>query len=149
MAKAIVIHVSATTADQADGSAEHPFPTLAAARDALRARRRQGGLGAPVQVLVAPGVYRLSEPLVFTPEDGGTAEAPVTWSGDGGRPLVSGGREITGWQDGTINGRSCWQVTLPEVKAPHIVNRPSDRNGPRPIPLMLGVQQMEKKGNLQ
>jgi hypothetical protein len=41
-----------------------------------------------VQVLVAPGVYRLSEPLVFTPEDGGTAEAPVTWSGEPTRPIV-------------------------------------------------------------
>jgi len=117
VAKTAVVHVSPTAAGKADGSPEHPFPTLEAARDALRARRRKGGLRAPVRVLVAPGVYRLAQPLVFTPEDGGTDTCPVTWSGHGGRPLISGGREIAGWQDGTINSRPCWQVLLPEVKA--------------------------------
>ncbi len=117
MTNPVVIHVSSTAAGKADGSAQHPYASLQAARDAVRTLRRGRRKTAPVQVLVAPGVYRLCEPLVFTPEDGGTAEAPVTWSGDGGRPLISGGREIAGWQDGTINGRPCWQVTLPEVKA--------------------------------
>lgn len=112
-----IIHVSPSGGAKADGSAEHPFASLPAARDALRARRRRGGLKAPVRVLVAPGVYRLDSPLVFTPEDGGTDKYPVTWAGDGGRPLISGGREITGWQEGTINGRPCWRVELPEVKA--------------------------------
>jgi hypothetical protein len=115
----IEIHVSATAQGKADGSAKHPYSTLEAARDALRKRRRgKNGRGA-AQVWVAPGVYRLSAPLVFTPEDGGTAECPVTWSGVGGRPLISGGREIAGWHEGTINGRPCWQAEVPEVKAGH------------------------------
>ncbi len=102
---------------KADGSATRPFPTLEAARDALRKLRRQGRLNAPVHVRVAPGAYRLTRPLVFTPEDGGTAKCPVTWSGCGGRPILSGGRQITGWSQGAINCVPCWQVVLPEVKA--------------------------------
>ena len=111
------LYVSAITHGKADGSPAHPYPTLLAARDALRKLRRRDAIRGPVRVLVAPGVYRLEAPLVFTPEDGGTAKCPVTWAGDGGRPLLSGARVITGWQEGTINGRSCWQATLPEVAA--------------------------------
>jgi hypothetical protein len=113
----IRLHVSPISHGKADGSSAHPFPSLVAARDALRTLRRRGDLKAPVQVRIAPGVYRLEAPLVFTPQDGGTAECPVTWCGDGGRPLVSGARMVTGWIAGTINDRPCWQVRLPDVKA--------------------------------
>jgi hypothetical protein len=117
MTATTLIYVSATAEGMANGSVAHPFASLEAARDGLRARRAAEGLHAPVRVLVAPGVYRLNVPLLFTPEDGGTAQYPVTWAGDGGRPLISGGREITGWQEGVINGCLCWQVELPDVKA--------------------------------
>ena len=116
MPKATLIHVSSASKGRADGSAARPYATLEAARNALRRRRKKSGPKAPVRVLVAPGVYRLKRPLVFTPEDGGTDRFPVTWAGDGGRPLISGGREIAGWEEGTINDRPCWQVKLPEVK---------------------------------
>jgi len=117
MTKEKIIHVSPDGGGRADGSAGRPFGSLVAARDALRAWRRKGGRRVPVRVRVAPGVYRLNAPLVFTPEDGGTSRCPVTWTGDGGRPLISGGREIAGWRDGTINGRPCWEADLPDVKA--------------------------------
>ncbi len=117
MTKPLRIHVSSTAHGKADGTAARPYASLEAARDALRALRRRGAIKAPVQVLIAPGVYRLAAPLVFTPEDGGTAQHPVTWTGDGGRPLLSGARAITGWQEGTINGRPCWTAQLPEVAA--------------------------------
>ena len=117
MNKTLQLHVSASATGKADGTAARPFATLEAARDALRKIRRRAGLKSPVRVRVAPGVYRLSAPLVFTPEDGGTARCPVTWSGDGGRPLISGARAIEGWTEGVINGRPCWQTVLPDVKA--------------------------------
>ncbi len=111
--KTLTIHVSAVARGKADGSATRPYPTPEAARDALRRRKHRG----PVRVLVAPGLYRLDRPLVFGPEDGGTARSTVTWSGQGGRPLLSGARAVTGWAAGTINGVPCWQVTLPDVAA--------------------------------
>ena len=117
MSKPLCLHVSANTTGKADGSAAHPYSNLVAARDALRRLKRRGKIKTPVRVLVAPGVYRLTAPLVFTPEDGGTAQCPVTWAGAGGRPLLSGARVITGWTDGMINGRPCWQTVVPEVAA--------------------------------
>ena|GEM_PF-446553 len=117
MTQPIHIHVSAAAHGKADGTAARPYSTLTAARDALRKLKRRGKIKSPVRVLVAPGVYRLTAPLVFTPEDGGTARCPVTWAGHGGRPLLSGARVITGWSEGQINGRPCWQAVLPEVAA--------------------------------
>ena len=113
--KIIQIHVSATARGKADGSDARPYPTLEAARDALRGMKRGGGLTAPVRVLVEAGVYRLGQTLVFTPQDGGTKQCPVTWTGNGGRPLLSGARAISGWTEASINGRPCWQTVLPEV----------------------------------
>lgn len=43
-------------------------------------------------------------------------------------------------------GGSSVMVLCNKDKQPRIVNSPSDRAGPRPIPLMLGVQQVEKHG---
>ncbi len=113
------MHVSASAKGRGDGSLAHPFGTLEAARDALRKLRRRGKIRSAVRVLVTPGTYRLQSPLVFTPEDSGTADCPVTWAGNGGRPLLSGARVIEGWSKGTINGQPCWQVVLPEVAAGH------------------------------
>ena len=117
MIKPLCIHVSASAKGKADGSAAHPYSTLMAARDALRRLKRRGKTNKPVRVLVAPGVYRLTAPLVFTPADGGTARWPVTWAGTGERPLLTGARVITGWRDGRINGRPCWQTVVPAVAA--------------------------------
>ena len=114
----LVLHVHATAGrgGGADGSAGHPYHSLEAARDALRKHRRRHGLKAPVRVNVLPGLYRLDRPLEFAPEDGGTAAFPVTWSGRGGVPVISGGRPVTGWREGVINGRPCWAASLPDVK---------------------------------
>src|SRR5690348_1287014 len=64
-------------ADRAKG--EGPFATLQRARDAVRALKRAHGgtLTQPVTILVRGGTYRLTEPLVFTPEDSGTPACPV------------------------------------------------------------------------
>ena len=69
--------------------------SLTEARDAIRALRRKGST-APVTVMVHGGTYRLDEPFVLTAED-----SNVTWSAyPGERPILSGGRRITGWQKG-------------------------------------------------
>ncbi|MBA3684018.1 MAG: right-handed parallel beta-helix repeat-containing protein [Planctomycetes bacterium] len=116
MADTILIHVEASAMAGGDGSAQRPFASLAAAQAAARARIR-AGLTAPLEVHIAAGLFRLAEPLTFGPEDSGTAACPVTWRGVGGRPILSGGRLIEGWKEGTINGRACWQAYLPEVAA--------------------------------
>ena len=99
----------APTGDGRDG----PFRTLARAQQAVRARRVDGVLQGPTTVVVRGGVYELSEPLAFTPEDSGSDVAPVAYVNyDGERPILSGGRVITGWQKKDEN---LWTATIPEV----------------------------------
>jgi len=71
-----------------------PFATVGRARDALRASPHSG----PVTVAIRGGRYALSEPIVFSPADSGSASAPITYSAfQGEEPVLSGGQQITGW----------------------------------------------------
>jgi len=91
-----------------------PFTTPGRARDAIRELKSPEGLQQPVEVLIAGGTYHLFEPLVLGPEDSGTEQCPITYAAYGRkRPILSGGRPITGWQRGP--GKT-WTVELPEVR---------------------------------
>ena len=80
MPQPVHIHVSATAQGKADGSAAHPYPTLAAARDAIRAQRQEHGLPpGGVIVLIQSGEYRLTESLIFGKEDSGSAQSPIVY----------------------------------------------------------------------
>jgi len=92
-----------------------PLASLAGARDAVRKLKRQGPLAEAVRVVVAEGTYVLTEPVVFTPEDSGTAQAPIVYeAAPGARPVFSGGRRITGFQPAEGN---LWKAHLPDVAA--------------------------------
>jgi hypothetical protein len=100
-----------SNADRSDG----PLATLAGARDALRRVRGQAQLREPAVVIVADGIYPLRETLVFEPQDSGTAAAPIVYRAAAGvRPVLTGGRKITGF----VRGKDgLWKVHLPEVEA--------------------------------
>ncbi len=75
-------------------SPDGPFRSLVEARDEIR--RRQPAEA--VRVVIADGVYPVREPIVFSLEDSGTAEAPINYeAAPGARPVISGGKEITGF----------------------------------------------------
>ena len=75
-----------------------PLATLGHARDLVRRMRKSGQVEVPVTVLVRGGSYELAETLRFLPEDGGSAEAPVVYRAyPGERPILRGGRKITGF----------------------------------------------------
>src|SRR5260370_3602763 len=77
------------------GQTDGPLASLAGARDAIRKLKAQGAVTKPIRVLAADGLYSLTEPLAFTPEDSGTDAAPVTYeAARGARPVFSGGRGI-------------------------------------------------------
>ncbi len=99
----------APNADRSDG----PLATLPAAQRAVRQALAATGRRAPVTVLLRRGRHELSQPLVFSPADSGSAAAPVTWAAfPGERPVVSGGRRVTGWRrDGDR-----WTTTIPEAR---------------------------------
>ena len=76
-------------------------PTLIEARDAIRKLKAQGPLKEAVRVEIADGVHPIVEPLVLEPQDGGTAEFPITYAASAGaRPVLSGGRKIAGFAAG-------------------------------------------------
>ena len=61
------------------------------------ARRAAKARGMPVNVYLRDGTYYLSAPLVFTPADSGTKEAPVIYqSHEKEKPVTSGGMKLTG-----------------------------------------------------
>ncbi len=104
-----------------DGT-DGPFRTLDRARDAVRALHLKRNASGPVRVYVRGGVYELARPLVFTPEDSGTAESPITYAAYHHEKVVlSGGRVIKGWKPAPGAGGPAarghlWQVELPAVR---------------------------------
>ena len=102
-----------------------PFRTIARAQQEVRQLKMPGPLSQPVQITLRGGVYFLDEPLRFTAEDSGVpgnprrkqAELPVIYAAfPGERPVVSGGRHLTGWREKQVNGRTAWAVSIPEVQ---------------------------------
>ena len=92
-----------------------PLRTLAGARDRLRELKAAPGLTEPVTVLVAPGRYELTEPLILTPQDSGSETCPITYRAQGdARPVITGGRVITGFTEGPDG---LWQAQIPQVAA--------------------------------
>jgi hypothetical protein len=99
-APALTFHVAPTGDDTNPGTAAAPFATLAKARDAVRARRVSGTLGAgPVVVQVHKGIYRVTETLVLGKEDSGSEGAPVVWTAAPGATVrLVGGVQLTNWR---------------------------------------------------
>jgi uncharacterized lipoprotein YddW (UPF0748 family) len=108
-------HVSAAGSDRDPGTREKPFLTLVRARDAVRALRlHTPQLQDTVRVFLHAGTYSLAQPLVLTPEDGGTRQSPTLYAAvPGEHAIVSGGRIINGWKETTSTGRRMLQASLP------------------------------------
>lgn len=73
-----------------------PISTLTQARDAARSRRASGQTGA-ITIQIEDGRYLLAETLVLTPADSNT----VWQAAPGARPILSGGRVLSGWKKGS------------------------------------------------
>ena len=89
-----IIYVTPTGRDSGDGSAAHPFKTLPRAQAAVRAVNAN----TDVTVQLGDGTYDLSQPLIFTPADGGQGAHSVIWqAAPKASPLLSGGTAVTGF----------------------------------------------------
>ena len=100
--------------DDNPGTKEEPFFTLHRARDAVREIKRTAR--GPITVVVRAGTYYLDAPLVFGPEDSGTAEAPITYAAYPGELVtISGGVKLDcrwrAYKDGIM------MCELPAVKS--------------------------------
>ena len=110
-----VFYVSPDGNDSNQGSSiNKSYATLIRARDAVRELKKKGPLKKPVTVYIRGGSYELSETLVLKPGDSGTETCPVTYCAyRDEKPVISGGRRITGWKKGD-NG--LWIAEIPDVK---------------------------------
>jgi len=76
-----------------------PFASMERARDAVRALRKAGAAAEPITVQVRGGTYGLDRTLVFSADDSGTEDNPVTYRAFPGETVVlTGGRPVKGWR---------------------------------------------------
>ena len=103
---------SGESPEQDKSGTDGPLASLAGARDRIRTLRHIGKLQGPVRVLIRQAVYRLGTPLLFSPEDSGSPDRPITYEAyPGEQPVLSGGRQITGWRkEGNL-----WVTHIPQV----------------------------------
>lgn len=85
-----------------------PFATIERAQQA--ARRLRGSQDRGVVVMIRRGVYALDKPLVLTAQDSNTVFRAYPRE----KPVISGGRKITGWKR---EAGGIWTVEIPDVKA--------------------------------
>ena len=100
--------------DANPGTKEQPFATIEAARAALRLLKGSHGLPTGgVTVWIRGGDYRLERPIVFQPEDSGTADRPITYAAyQDETPFFHGSRSIQNW---TKDEHGLWSACLPET----------------------------------
>ena len=98
-----IIHVSPDGRDSWSGKfaqanqekSDGPVASLARAQALVRELKAAGQAGKGVRVMLAGGTYRLAQPLLFTPADGGTAAAPVVYeAAQGAQAVISGGLPV-------------------------------------------------------
>lgn len=91
-----------------------PFATVPRAVAAVREWKGRGGdkAGMVATIYLGAGRHLLKEPLVLRPEDSGLTLAGLSKD----RPVLSGGRRITGWKEIERDGKKLWAAEIPEVR---------------------------------
>ena len=112
--------VSPTGNDANSGTKQHPFATLMRAQQALREARREAAAASnlvPCTVYLRGGTYAITNVIRFTPEDGGTALAPITYAAYAQeKPIISGGIALQGtWTP--VPKKPYWQLAIPEASS--------------------------------
>lgn len=93
-----------------------PFATIIRAQNAVRKLRKTGKPRVPILVLIRGGEYYLKKPIVFTPEDSGGAESPITYSAHPyEKPIISGGQQVKGWKETKVSGKKMWVANIPSA----------------------------------
>ncbi|MFO7937830.1 MAG: right-handed parallel beta-helix repeat-containing protein [Kiritimatiellia bacterium] len=109
-------YVSPLGSDNNPGTKSAPFATPAKAVSAVRNYKNSGADPMPIRILLREGCYNITEPIVFTPADSGTAEMPVTYASyPGEKAVISGGKILTGkWS--RVEGKNYWSIPVPEAE---------------------------------
>ena len=107
----VMIYVALNGDDQNNGSESSPVKSLEAAQKLVRAH---AGLR-PVEVVLADGIYYLSQTFILKPEDSGTADAPIVYRAKNeGRAVISGGALLDlNWVSAPEVGEGVYKATTP------------------------------------
>ncbi len=111
-------------AEKTDG----PLARVQRAAELIKTLRITGS----VKVLLRGGTYYIEKPIVLGPEHSGTKDAPTIFAAyPGEKPIISGGRAITGWKkpDGPL-----WTTAIEDVKRGQWYFRELFLNGRRLTP---------------
>lgn len=104
--------VSPTGSDSNPGTLSQPFLTLDKARLAVRALAPT--MGGTIQVYLRGGTYHQTGPVAFDPGDSGQNGFNVNYSSwNGETPIISGGRELTGWTKIVASSIDIWEAHVP------------------------------------
>ncbi|SFH24576.1 Right handed beta helix region [Pedobacter insulae] len=95
------IYVSLIGSDLNTGTKENPLATLHAALRKARELRRlnDASIKEGIRIIMQAGVYELTEPIVFHPEDAGTPKSPtLITSAPNETVVLSGGINVGNWK---------------------------------------------------
>lgn len=93
-----VFYVAPNGSDSNDGSQNSPFATIEGAKNAIKSLKNSGGLpNGGITVYIRGGTYNVSKEILFTNEDSGTEQCPITYKAyENEKPVFSGGVTIDG-----------------------------------------------------
>lgn len=90
------VYVSPTGRDTGSGTAAHPFKTLDHARDYVRDVKQKAK--GDIHVRLMSGTYQLSRTFALTSRDSGRDGHRIVYeAAPGAHPVISGGKQVTGW----------------------------------------------------
>lgn len=113
-ARSALFYVAPSAAAGGDGSIERPFRTIVQAQTAVRSVLASG-CRENITVYLRGGLYSLEQPLTFDVRDSASAAFSVTYAAyPNEKPVISGGRVITGFSKGADN---IWTAPMDSVKS--------------------------------
>ena len=102
-------YVSPSGSDSNPGSAAKPFATIEKARNTIRDLT----MNQDITVYLYGGRYQLASTVVFNEQDSGRNGCTITYRAVAGeRPVLSGGRSVTGW---THEGGGIYRAAVPRL----------------------------------
>ncbi len=84
----LTVYVAVNGKKDADGSKKNPYPTIEAARDAIREIDKTELDG--IDVHVTSGTYTVDKTIEFIAEDGGTKDCPIRYIGEDNTVIMGG-----------------------------------------------------------
>jgi parallel beta-helix repeat protein len=92
-----------------------PFATINRVQAAIRILKNHNfSKVKSITVLIRQGIHFLNKTLIFTEQDSGSSQCPITYKAyPDEKPIISGGKLISGWKKITVKNLHLWVMDLP------------------------------------